>query len=155
MCVVFFILYKFLGYANIDRIVGFDLEGAKLVLNSLAQLHAVPIALKLKKPDVFQNQVKMNCVIYPFVMPESATSDDQTQKPPEWLPYIAKDKQTLPYYEDVCEALVKSTERDFLARPHVEPFASFSHCDMWVNNTMQLAKDRKLTKNKFVDFQMY
>ncbi|KAF7282399.1 hypothetical protein GWI33_002713 [Rhynchophorus ferrugineus] len=42
------------GYKNEDRYVGFDLVTAKAVLKSLALFHAIPIGIKLKKPDQFQ-----------------------------------------------------------------------------------------------------
>lgn len=144
------------GYSNIDRNNGFDLEGAKLLLRDLAQFHALPIALRIKSPEVFDKKVKKNCEIFPHVFPtdyQGAAIEAQTPKPPEWLDPIGRDEKSKPYLQGVRKALL---ERNPLAsRLAGPPFISIAHNDMWVNNTMQIVKAGKLSKNKFIDFQLY
>lgn len=36
-----------------------------------------------------------------------------------------------------------------------EPFATLSHCDLWVNNAMMKYENGKPIKNIFIDFQLY
>jgi len=36
-----------------------------------------------------------------------------------------------------------------------EPFATFAHCDLWINNIMLQNKNGNPSKVKFVDFQLY
>ncbi|KAJ8936274.1 hypothetical protein NQ318_000152 [Aromia moschata] len=45
-----------LGYENIDRLVGFDLELTKLILKDLALLHGVPLALRRLQPEVYREK---------------------------------------------------------------------------------------------------
>lgn len=135
----------------IDRIIGFDLDGAKLILKDLALFHAVPVALKLKDPKKFEDRVKKACAITPFGEPPKR---DASEKPPEWLTHIAQDDKSKPYFNGVC-AMLQNMPKDFFEKPFAEPFATISHCDMWVNNTMQLQKNGSLVRNKFVDFQLY
>jgi hypothetical protein len=44
---------KVANYTTFDRTQGFDLDAAKLIITDLAQFHAVPLALKLEKPEIF------------------------------------------------------------------------------------------------------
>lgn len=134
----------------IDRVTGFDLEGAKLILRDLAQLHAIPLALKIKKPEVFDDKVKKYCELKSF----SLSIKNKPQRP-KWIEYLFQEEKSKPYLEDLSKCLGNLGKGDFFARPFVEPFASLAHCDMWVNNTMQTKKNGLLIKNKFVDFQLY
>lgn len=144
---------QFLGYSMIDRVIGFDLEGAKLVIKQLSELHAVPIALKLKKPDVFEQKIKTNCLIRPM---ESIPQEKlENRKPPEWLPYVAQHEKCKPYFQLLCKAMSTIHSENFFLRPHSEPFSTLSHSDMWVNNTLHIVKNGKLLKTKFVDLQLY
>lgn len=137
----------------IDRLIGFDLEGAKFVIKHLVQLHAVPMALKLKKPDVFENKIKKHCLISSMGL---TSEDEQIQrKPPEWLSYLAQQEKCKPYFKLFCEILGRMDSTNFFARPHAEPFATFSHSDMWVNNSMHITKDDNIEVTKFIDFQLY
>jgi hypothetical protein len=50
---------KVANYTTVDRTQGFDLDAAKLIITDLAQFHAVPLALKFEKPDVFEREIKL------------------------------------------------------------------------------------------------
>lgn len=129
----------FSGFSNIDRYTGFDLNGAKVVIKDLAKFHAIPLALKLTKPDVFQKNIK---------------------------PYLKDFKTELfPAIKEVIIDLVNENRECIPLLPKItvwgekpissprEPFATIGHCDLWTNNTMQQFKGDKIIKNKFVDFQ--
>lgn len=49
---------KIQGYVMEDRLKGFDLAHAKMIVQDLAKFHAVPIALRLLKPEVFEEKVR-------------------------------------------------------------------------------------------------
>lgn len=49
------------GYRNVDRHVGFDYDTTKLIVRDMAVMHAVPIAFRLKKPDVFAEEIGKLC----------------------------------------------------------------------------------------------
>lgn len=49
----------------------------------------------------------------------------------------------------------KENSQSIFGQPKREPFATISHNDMWVNNTMQVTRGGKVVKNKLVDFQVY
>lgn len=59
--ILFLILLIFVGYKNIDRHIGYNLEESRIVIKDLANLQATVLALKLKKPDVFQKEVRPLC----------------------------------------------------------------------------------------------
>lgn len=129
------------GYVNIDRQRGFNLNDAETVLRDLAKFHGVPLALKLKNPDIFEKNVKVFCHDYhpfepmvPLMNPVSTNVLKQDPECAQLLPKIA----------------LWGTKH---FTPPREPFASISHGDMWLGNTMQLYKDGKIIKNKFIDFQ--
>lgn len=131
------------------------MEGAKHVLKDLAKFHALPLALKIKKPDVFKEKVAKYCYRPPFPdfpMPEDAPK-------PEWYLYLEQSEDCKPYIEKFKE-LWKCVEKNeipnaFMDKPSSEPFDSIFHGDMWCNNTMQQYKNGKLFINKLVDFQVF
>lgn len=108
----------------------------------MANFHGVGIALKTKKPQVFEKNIKPFCCDY-IPGPE--------------FPNVCRKaiKVLLQEREDLVPLISKVTlwaDRP-LPTPR-EPFATVNHCDMWVNNTMQKIENGKVVKNKFVDFQV-
>lgn len=145
----------FSDYDNVDRIIGFNLEGAKRVLSDLASFHAIPTALRIKKPDVFEEKVKKYCYKPPF--PEFPIQENPPK--PEWYKYLEQSEECKPYMEKFKElwTCVEKNEgpNAFMDKPSIEPFTSIYHGDMWCNNTMQQYKNGKLFMNKLVDFQVF
>lgn len=131
-----------------DRHVGCDLETAKLILRDMAQLHAVPIALKLQQPEVFQENVKAYLACFHPEPPKADTSAfDQN------LLDILSDQES-------CISLLPKIRKSLeyahvLSKDFREPFATIVHRDMWVNNFMVKLDGRKVVNNRFVDFQTY
>ncbi|CAH1176676.1 unnamed protein product [Phaedon cochleariae] len=130
-----------LGYQNIDRCQGFDFETTKMVLKDMASFHAVPLALKIRNPYVFEKKIKVHC--HDFDPPDHEEFHDILRnivKFNEELAYLAP---KITYWGQ----LKRSTPR--------EPFATMIHTDLWTNNTMQKFHNGRPVSNKFVDFQVF
>uniref|UniRef100_A0A6P7G681 Uncharacterized protein LOC114334189 n=1 Tax=Diabrotica virgifera virgifera TaxID=50390 RepID=A0A6P7G681_DIAVI len=128
------------GFQNIDRHIGFDLETTKLVLRDLASLHAVPLALRLRKPEVFEKVIKPYCV--PF---EPMNDDD-------FLPVL---KGIIEQNKEIAHLASKVTGWKKTELPVSDLFGTIMHNDMWTNNTMQKFENDRAVNNKLVDFQVY
>lgn len=137
----------FLGYQVVDRHVGFDLETTQLILKDLAAFHAIPLALKLRKPEVFDKKIRP--YLAPF-RPDPMPHEDKhnsvfieiLQNSYKCIPWIPKVKKI---FENVRKV------RDL---PPREPFATVTHGDMWINNTMVKFQNKLPVSNKLVDFQV-
>lgn len=141
------------GYSNIDRNIGFDLEGAKFVLKDIARFHALTIALKLKEPDVYQSKVRKHCM--PTHFPGSVTLKKMASK--RWFNAVLNQEKCIPYQDQMKKRLNADLDNmNFMRLRRInEPYATFVHNDMWTNNTMQIIENGKIIKNKFVDFQQF
>lgn len=146
-------IYLFAGYANIDRSLGFDLEGAKLILKDLAAFHAIPLALKLKNPQLFEKKIKKHC--FPPCIPEEIKLKHMCTQ--QWIDAVLNQEKCLPFKDILKAKLDIELERTniFFVRPVHEPYSTIVHNDMWINNTMQINKNGDLIKNRFIDFQVY
>ncbi|KAJ3658371.1 hypothetical protein Zmor_010112 [Zophobas morio] len=133
---------KTAGYKNFERTLGFDLDTSKLIIADLAHLHAVPLGLKLKKPDVFETEVKKYLAPLNFERPQALYDRF----------FAVADKI------DELKLFKKRIQKAFdnsLAHSEVrETFATFVHQDCWVNNIMIKVEKGRSVKNKLVDFQV-
>ncbi|KAJ8917141.1 hypothetical protein NQ315_012633 [Exocentrus adspersus] len=152
--VILFENLKVQGYKTEDRLVGFDLEGARIVVRDLAKFHALPIALKLLKPQVFKEQI----------LPSLVQNKGLEQLPAEVgkafhdsiMEGCKEIKQLEQYLDRVQKVVDYAAEHPFVLRPPPnEPWGTMSHSDYWTSNTMLLKdKDGKPLKNKMVDLQL-
>jgi hypothetical protein len=62
---------KVANYTTMERREGFDLDAAKLIITNMAVYHAVPLALKMEKPDVFEKEIK------PYMAPWNQTEENR------------------------------------------------------------------------------
>lgn len=130
----------FLGFKNINRKEGFDLEGAKTILRDLARFQGTAIALKLIHPKLFEDKVKVFCRDFHFRDPG---------------PLVDTFKQSLKN-NVACASLADKIGKWPCQIPEpTEPFATIAHGDLWVNNIMQKFENGKIVANVFVDFQVY
>lgn len=123
--------------------VGFDLKTSEFIIKDIAKFHGTTLALKLKKPDLYEKNVKGTCHNY---VPTSqfgvicleATKDILLENPK-------------------CHHLIPKISlwgQRPIPAPR-EPFATLAHSDLWVNNMLQKFENGKLVGNKIVDFQVY
>ncbi|CAH1106466.1 unnamed protein product [Psylliodes chrysocephalus] len=140
---------NYLGYNNIDRYIGYNLEEAHVLLKDLAALHAIPLAIKLKKPDFFQKEIRplLNNELIPKNISEFGDPNvlllDILCESDKCGPLISRARNVWNTY---------AHSEKYQAR---EPFATFHHGDLWVNNAMMKYENGKPVSNKFVDFQCY
>ncbi|XP_037711092.1 uncharacterized protein LOC119548078 [Drosophila subpulchrella] len=141
------------GFRPGNRHRPYNLSETVLILNSLAKYHALPIALRLKKPQIYEEYVRpyfkkfdmnsnidpaekelMNSEILKDIM--SVTSDERD---------VIRVKELL----DIFDAFQASKDAED------GPFTTLVHGDLWINN-MMLKYDEEGTpiKVKIVDFQI-
>ncbi|GLV43386.1 uncharacterized protein CBL_03929 [Carabus blaptoides fortunei] len=144
---------KLQNYETGDRLIGFDLETSAFILKNLARYHAVPIALKLLKPDVYRDKI--------YNTLNTAQPEFQNNVSVLDIVEISFKKILMqrPEYQTQIDKLAteakKSVEQLFYnSVPFEEPFVSVGHADFWVNN-MMLLRDQsgKPLRLKIVDFQ--
>lgn len=131
-----------------------------MILKDLATFHAVPLALKLEDPQLFDEQIKKHLIRPVFKFPEPK----EGKEPPSlsfnaWLEALESFPNCtphLPNLKKIVDEIMQNPASIFGRREkRREPFATISHNDLWVNNTMQVFQGTKMLKNKFVDFQVY
>lgn len=143
---------KIEGYVTENRNVGFDFSTTKLILQKLAQFHAIPLALKLKKPKEFELKIKP--YLKEVIMVPSEASENAFDPLTLIIETIEQDPFCSKYYPKLKPLVEKFvgmkkhqvTTKDFLA--------TVVHCDLWVNNVMIKPVDGKVEGVKLVDFQM-
>ncbi|CAH1179022.1 unnamed protein product [Phaedon cochleariae] len=149
------------GYQNMQRHEGFDFDAAKTILKDLAHFHAVPVAMKLLEPELFQETIKKICDIKP--PPPAKKPEGKPDGPPalakEVLVAILEEDEkcvpAIPSFLEILEEQRSISFEEMLNMKQREPFATMAHMDMWLNNTMQkLDHKNRPIKNKFVDFQV-
>lgn len=145
---------KTLNYRLGDRRVGLDLKHVQLVVSKLAGFHALSVALKLLKPQVFKDTVLKACKPHNkgFDEAEIKASSVKLLKIIETIPgcdiYLQKVRKGL--------ELADQIELNPSLCPPREPYATFSHTDLWVNNMMfRYDSDNEdyPVGVKFLDFQ--
>lgn len=149
------------GYKNIDRHIGFDLNGAKLILKDLAIFHAVPLAMRLLEPETYKSEILKNC---PGFQPDFEKNDEPDEKRPDMGTFLLKLFSSDEKYSHVIPIVTKlfkylkdqfeNNPENFFTYKPVTQFETMTHEDMWSNNTMQICQEGELIKNMFVDFQM-
>lgn len=142
----------FTGYKTVDRIAGLNKKQAAFAVKQLAKLHAIPIAMRIKKPKIFQelvlpalaqpaNETAENCVTD---MVRKALDD--LKEIPEASRYLDAVNKTMEY-EAKCNDSSESTSKD--------QWATLVHNDFWVNNMMFKSDENgNVLDMKIVDFQL-
>lgn len=127
------------------------MEQSKHILRDIAQFHALPIALKLLQPDIFESTVKK----YTSTKFDISALPKMEYKTPIWIKALQEFEECKIYTEKLEKQNKTSFEKkDFFNHPYTEPFASVIHNDLWVNNTMQKLENGKILENKLIDFQI-
>ncbi|XP_017126455.1 uncharacterized protein LOC108145501 [Drosophila elegans] len=141
------------GFRPGNRHRPYNLAETVLVLHYLAQYHALPIALRLKKPLVYEEYVRpffkkfdMNTNINPA---EKELMNDQILKDIKAVTSDERDVNRVKELLDIFDAFQAGKDVDD------GPFTTIVHGDLWINN-MMLKYDENGTpvKVKIVDFQI-
>ncbi|KAI4470354.1 hypothetical protein MML48_1g10942 [Holotrichia oblita] len=143
---------KVKGYDTVDRFSGFNLDCAEFLLKDLATLHAVPLAYRLKKPKEFDEKIRPHLKkAFSFKV-----SDDLQINAVKGLEnMLAGESECSEYIPKAVEAIMKLTSISIDNPPEErELFATFTHNDFWVNNTMLRIENGKPVSNRMVDFQI-
>ncbi|KAH8329494.1 hypothetical protein KR074_011908 [Drosophila pseudoananassae] len=122
------------GYQPGNRHKAYDLAHTVLILHSLARYHALPLALRLKKPQVYDELVRP--YFLKFDMNNNIAPEEKAKMDSE----ILKDIRVVATEEkDVARVTeLLSLYDDFQADKDEEdgPFTSLVHGDLWINNLM-------------------
>ncbi|XP_046748110.1 uncharacterized protein LOC124412352 [Diprion similis] len=139
---------KVKNYACLDRMIGVDLAHSKFLVGALARFHALGVAMKLKKPELFKViKEHAKSVGYDEEMP-----DDDTESV---LAILKKSALLLPHLDRIEKALSTFDTEAWTKEPD-EPWGTIAHTDLWVNNIMfRDDADGNPEDVKFVDFQNY
>ncbi|XP_055542208.1 uncharacterized protein LOC129727939 isoform X2 [Wyeomyia smithii] len=142
------------GYITEDRRRGFPCHIAVYILKKLSLFHAIPIALRHMKPNVFKSKLQKYLIKFDI----DAGLGEQTI-----------DKMVNVMRTDLIKAGVDTqlTERVMnmigecrrrqsrLLSDEITPYCTMLHNDLWVNNMMiKYDADKKPLGLKFVDFQL-
>lgn len=143
---------KTVGYSTSECMVGFDLQTATVLVNNLAIFHAVPLAIKIKKPDFFKVKILPNLR---SEVSFSETPDEIKAGSLDKMIVVAeKNEHCLPLPHNFRKYLVNG-QRAFEHGPKVrEPFATIGHSDYWTNNILVKYENDGTIKTKMLDFQV-
>ncbi|XP_022222454.2 uncharacterized protein LOC111074117 [Drosophila obscura] len=141
------------NYVPGQRLQPYDLSHTLMALRYMAQFHALPLALRLLKPHVFQEKIKPFFDKFDW---HAAAPESKAIMKAETLEDIRK--ATNNNVELVSRVKLLSDEFfDFLAAPPNlpdGPFTSIIHSDFWINNLMfQYGPSGEPTHMKIIDFQ--
>lgn len=154
---------KTYGFIMEKRLLGFDLETAKLILTSLAKLHGVTLALKLTKPGLFKNikQFFSTYTVFDLKKSEEDLEDDPNSVLLKQLLSLVEEseeiKRLAPRVEKVLKqnsVVIYENEKNCPAFFR-EPFATIVHADAWTNNFLVKFVNNRPVQSKIVDFQLY
>ncbi|KAJ4451124.1 hypothetical protein ANN_02564, partial [Periplaneta americana] len=146
---------KTLNYRLGDRKKGLDLTHTRLAVSQLARFHAISIALKKLKPQVFKDIVLKACRPRNFDISE----EERRANTPTLINSVKIIPECEMYVDRVLEAINMGIKRQFDKSLHApcELYATIIHSDFWVNNMMfkyDPNNENIPVDIKFVDFQI-
>ncbi|XP_069679413.1 uncharacterized protein [Periplaneta americana] len=146
---------KTLNYCLGDRKKGLDLTHTRLAVSQLARFHAISIALKKLKPQVYKDIVFRACRPRNFDFSE----EEKRANTPRLINSVKIIPECEIYIDRVLEAINMGIKRQYDKSLHTpcELYATIVHSDFWVNNMM--FKYDPNNENipvgiKFLDFQI-
>ncbi|XP_015590955.1 uncharacterized protein LOC107265727 [Cephus cinctus] len=140
------------GFSTGNRIQGLDKEHMDYATKRLAQLHALMIGLKIKKPATFKK------VISPALLSpiNETTMDGVTAMVDSALAVIRSMPEAEGYFPQVEKVMKYSEEMHNSFVKGEEPWSTMVHHDFWVNNMLfKKDPDGKIIDLKIIDFQLY
>ncbi|XP_072393446.1 uncharacterized protein [Diabrotica undecimpunctata] len=153
------------GFKNLDRMKGFDLNGAKLVLNNMATLHAELLAMRLLEPETYEAKIRSNARGLKPNYPDLKKRSEFFEQPVNLLTLVEDILKTdqecssqLAQFKSFIAKLktgLRQNTENFFGKMVRDDFETLVHYDMWTNNIMQRFEDGNPVQTVFVDFQMY
>ncbi|KAJ3658379.1 hypothetical protein Zmor_010119 [Zophobas morio] len=135
---------KIKNYITMERTEGLGLDVAKLIIKDLAYFHAVPLALRLQKPDVFDKEIK------PYLSTWLPLEDGHSNMKAQ-LDIIINQVEEVSKFRD---RILKGFDMEMVPHDPGDLFATLTHNDCWTNNNMIKFEGNKPVKNKLVDYQV-
>ncbi|XP_018321722.1 uncharacterized protein LOC108734592 [Agrilus planipennis] len=140
---------KIKGYKTLDRFKGFDENTAKIVIQALATLHATTIAIKLDDIWLFHKLFLSN-LEYVSAFDGGIEINNMINIS---LKHATANPKCKAVESKIKEVLTKGLQNLNSAIKCKEPFGTFSHNDLWLNNVM-VKNDGTNIKCKLLDFQL-
>uniref|UniRef100_A0A182PNH6 CHK domain-containing protein n=1 Tax=Anopheles epiroticus TaxID=199890 RepID=A0A182PNH6_9DIPT len=146
---------KLAGYVTADRRKGFNREQARFVLQKLALFHAIPIALRYLKPDVFEAGIHKYLVKIDI---DAGLSQATLRQMMDVFRQDIVRTGVDPSLADRAYAKINECHRRQaqLISDRLTCYCTMLHNDLWVNNMMIKYDPTGKTpcSLKFVDFQL-
>ncbi|XP_058814264.1 uncharacterized protein LOC131678265 [Topomyia yanbarensis] len=145
---------KLAGYITEDRRRGFSREQAEFVLMKLSLFHAIPIALRYLKPDVFKTNLQK------FLIKFDIDAGLSAQTVERMINVMRTDLIKAGVEEQLAVRVMALVDdcrhrQAKLISDEMTEYCSMLHNDLWVNNMMIKYDDSKKPIGlKFVDFQL-
>ncbi|XP_031839041.1 uncharacterized protein LOC116429826 [Nomia melanderi] len=140
---------KLKGYYHGDRSIGYDLEHSRIALKALARFHALGIAVKQKKPGLFE--------VFKMYAKQVILENDPNKDVFLLISKSIKNDPEISMYHDRCDKVLREIGVNgvWTDVPR-EPWSSIVHSDFWVNNVLFHRDDKgQIDDVKMIDFQMY
>ncbi|KAI4459100.1 hypothetical protein MML48_6g00021264 [Holotrichia oblita] len=140
------------GYVGADFSRGLTLRQTKAAVESIAQVHALSLSLKVKEGKLLSER-------YPFLFQTTRASDSYQQLVERGLPQLAQFLEKKTGLQSVLDALnnLRTSTKEIienLLKPE-EPMALITHTDFWCNNLMfKDEKDAEKSTCCILDWQM-
>lgn len=130
-----------------DRHKGFDASATFSVLKDLATFHAVPLAIRLVSPVLFETKLEPFCPVFTGgqgdrkeEMDQFLLSSIESMEEPEIKPYLDRVKKNIQESFPYVRQAVR------------EPWVTITHLDFWCNNVM--VTNERPQKNIILDLQV-
>uniref|UniRef100_A0A1A9UMI8 CHK domain-containing protein n=1 Tax=Glossina austeni TaxID=7395 RepID=A0A1A9UMI8_GLOAU len=143
------------GFKPGNREKMFDLPHAKFILKEMAKYHALPIALRVKRPQVFEEDVRP--YFQHFNIDSGLGEKEKKQVETDLLEQVAIATNNAERYVEGVRELYGDLQkfRDAVDVVKDNLYSTIVHYDLWINNIMLKYDDNGLPwKVKFVDFQI-
>lgn len=116
-----------INFKNWNKFKPIDYDHASLIMATLGKFHAISIAMKLQKPELFKKISTMKEIFYTF---RNEKSVERLQKMIQKLVEVApQNDQIHRIYDNIKNEVLMCV--DFEA---AEPFSCITHGDCWTNN---------------------
>lgn len=142
---------KHSNYSTEDRVHGMDKKHSEFAVRELAKMHAIMIAVKLKKPELFEKTIlsvlkeTVNEAAIKCVKDMANKAQEDLRNMPEAQPLIKAAEKTITHGIEQYGKLIDVEE----------PWGTMVHNDFWVNNMMyRHDATGEILDMKIVDFQL-